>query len=98
MVGDSKRLNEFFFDPLVRTYVLDIVTQFPQSGNQCNIGGDMPGSSAAGEYDSFHNEKPPDLKCVSVQKHEETRRKPAKITFGDGTCYRMFNVFTRTMQ
>ena len=47
--------DQLFFNAIVRANLANIVIQFSKTGNQGNIWCNMPGSSAAGKDDAFHN-------------------------------------------
>ena len=54
VIGDAEFFNQFFFDSVIGTDVLNIVVELPQARDQCNIWSDMTGCSAAAENDSLH--------------------------------------------
>ena len=48
MIGDAEGLDEFLLDPIIRTYVVYVITKFPETREQCNVRSDMSGGTAAG--------------------------------------------------
>ena len=48
MIRDAERLDEFLFYPVIRTYVVYVITKIPETWEQSNVRSDMSGGAAAG--------------------------------------------------